>query len=190
MAKTTKVYSRRRGVKETLEIEEPLTRGQRFKKWLKRLIPFAKKNWLSLITIAIVLVGFGFLGAKYMQTKNQLQQLTNPKTAGKTEIQIIEEHIDRTVDLPDEEPTLATVNDANKLKNQSFFKNSQNGDKLLIYTKSQRALLFRPVLNKVIEYSNVNLQGNSQQQQSQSQTQQGSTNTPTTSPNPTAQPTQ
>lgn len=189
MAKTTKIYSNKKGLKETVEESDKPKKKQRIKKFFKKLGPFAKKNWLSLIIIFIVLVGFSFLGIKYMQTKTQLQQLTNPKTAGKTEIQIIEDQVDRVVDIPkDEEPTLATVNDITKLKNQSFFKNAQNGDKLLIYTKSQRALLYRPVQNRVIEYSNVNLQANSQQQ-NQTQTQ-GGVNTPTALPTQTPTPAQ
>lgn len=183
MAKTTKIYSNKKGLKEAVEEVDQPKKKQRLKKFFKKLGPFAKKNWLSLIIIFIVLIGFSFLGIKYMQTKTQLQQLTNPKTAGKTEIQIIEDQVDRVVDLPkDEEPTLATVNDVTKLKNQNFFKNAQNGDKLLIYTKSQRALLYRPVANRVIEYSNVNLQSNNAQQtQGEAQPQ---TTTPVPTPNP------
>lgn len=184
MAKTTKIYSNKKGLKETVEEVDKPKKKQRLKKFLKKLGPFTKKNWLSLIIILIVVIGFSFLGIKYMQTKTQLQQLTNPKTAGKTEIQIIEDQVDRVIDLPkDEEPTLATVNDVTKLKNQNFFKNAQNGDKLLIYTKSQRVLLYRLVENKVIEYSNVNLQSNNtQQQQNGAQPQ---TTTPALAPNTT-----
>ena len=59
-----------------------------------------------------------------------------------------------------EAPTIATVNDITKLKGQAFFADAKNGDKVLIYTKAGKAVLYRPLTNKVIEYSTVNLNGN------------------------------
>ena len=128
-------------------------------KQIKRFIKFIRKNPFKTLLVIAVLVGLGWFGNEYMNTKDQIKQLTNPKTAGQTEVQIITNDVKQVLDLPkNEEPTLATVSDITKLKNQTFFKNAQNGDKVLIYVKSGRALLYRPVENKVIEYSAVNLQ--------------------------------
>lgn len=132
---------------------------------IKKFLIFIKNNWIKTIVVLAIVVGLGWFANEYMNTKNQIKNLTNPKTSGQTEIQIIVSDVSRVIDLPaDEEPTLATVNDITKLKDQSFFKNAQNGDKVLIYVKAGKALLFRPVENKVIEYSNVNLQGNQDNQ--------------------------
>lgn len=48
--------------------------------------------------------------------------------------------------LPEgEAPTIATIDNAEELANeQDFFKNSQNGDKLLIYPKAKRAFIYSP----------------------------------------------
>jgi hypothetical protein len=56
-----------------------------------------------------------------------------------------------------EEPTVATVSDPNALKNQSFFADSQKGDKVLIFTKAGKAVLYRPSINKIIETAPINL---------------------------------
>ncbi len=49
----------------------------------------------------------------------------------------------------DEEPALATVTDSSKLSS-SFAGKVQNGDKILFYEKNNRALVYRPGINKVV----------------------------------------
>lgn len=68
--------------------------------------------------------------------------------------------VSKLVVLPEgEEPTVATVTDKSKLADQPFFDNSEEGDKVLIYTTSQRAILYRPSSNKVIEIAPLNISG-------------------------------
>lgn len=57
----------------------------------------------------------------------------------------------------DEIPVIATVKDVEKLNNQVFFSRAQNGDKLLIYNKARRAILYRPYSNKIIETMTIKL---------------------------------
>ncbi|MFA6251397.1 MAG: hypothetical protein WC603_02105 [Candidatus Paceibacterota bacterium] len=54
-----------------------------------------------------------------------------------------------------EEPTLATVSDPEVLKGQSFFLSSEKGDKVLIFTKARKAVLYRPSIDKIIEITTV-----------------------------------
>lgn len=153
-------------------------------KQIKKFFMLIRKNPFKTFLIIAMIVGLGWFANEYMNTKNQIKQLTDPKTSGQTEIQIITGVVSRVIDLPkDEEPTLATVNDVSKLQGQSFFKNAQNGDKVLIYSKSGRALLYRPVQNRVIEFTSISL-GSSNGSNSQTNTQ-----TQTTTPQ-TAAPTQ
>lgn len=121
---------------------------------------FSGKRWL-LAVIALLIVFIVLLGVGYAHTRNELKNAKSPETAGKTEVEQITTRIGKTLLLPTgEKPTLATVNDVSKLKNQVFFKNAQNGDKVLIFTKAGRAVLYRPSTGQVIEYAPVNLNGN------------------------------
>lgn len=50
----------------------------------------------------------------------------------------------------DEEAVVARIEDKNKLGDQSFYKNAQNGDYLLMYNKAKVALIYREKDHKVI----------------------------------------
>jgi hypothetical protein len=60
----------------------------------------------------------------------------------------------------DEEPTMATVSNPEKLKDQAFFANASSGDIVLIYSKTGKAILYNPEQNKIVEVSPINLREN------------------------------
>ncbi len=58
--------------------------------------------------------------------------------------------------LPNEKPTLATVLDAKKLvAEQPFYAGAENGDQLLVYAKAQKAILYSPSKNILINVGPV-----------------------------------
>jgi len=96
-----------------------------------------------------------YFAYNYIDTKNQLSQISNSETKTNEENKKLVNDIGKYIELPGETPTVATVNDASKLNHQEFFKNAKNGDKVLVFSESGRALLYRPSTQKVIEYSKV-----------------------------------
>lgn len=56
----------------------------------------------------------------------------------------------------DEEPALATVTDDSKLAS-SFAGRVKNGDKILIYQKNQKAIAYRPSINKIVDVQPVQI---------------------------------
>ena len=59
--------------------------------------------------------------------------------------------VGKLIVLPEgETPTIATVSSPEKLQDQAFFANAKAGDKVLIYTNAQKAFLYDPVSNRVI----------------------------------------
>ncbi len=118
---------------------------------------FLKRNWWKILIILIILAGLGLFTREYLNTKQQLKDLKSPSTSGKSDLEVVTEQVSKIAELPQgESPTLATVNDATKLNTKIFFKNTQNGDRVLIYAKAKRAVLYRPSTNKIIEITSVN----------------------------------
>ncbi len=74
----------------------------------------------------------------------------------RTELSLILADIRKVMLLTESEtPTLATVTEAEKMKTQSFFKNAENGDKVIIYVASHKAILWRPSTKMIIEVGTV-----------------------------------
>ena len=110
------------------------------------------------IAVLVVVVGLGFLIGEYIQTRDELNKARDPQSAAQTNAENILKDVGKYLELPkDEKPTTATITDKEKLQDQPFFKKAENGDKVLIYAKSQRAILYRPSTKKVVEFAPVNL---------------------------------
>lgn len=77
------------------------------------------------------------------------------------EIQSLISEVGKLIELPPgETPTLATVTEAEKVREQPFFQNAENGDKVLIYANAKKAYLYRPSAKKIIEVGVINLSPN------------------------------
>ncbi|MDB5169533.1 MAG: hypothetical protein JWO41_889 [Candidatus Saccharibacteria bacterium] len=127
---------------------------------------FSKEQLLFAAVGAVFLVLIIML-ASVMHSKNQLETKvnklsTNTAASSANEVKKLTDEIGAVFQLPTgETPTLATVSDAAKVKNQAFFKNAQNGDKVLLYSKAGEAILYRPSIKKIISVAPVNLNGSS-----------------------------
>ncbi len=117
----------------------------------------ANKKWLYvglLLIIAIIPTVYFYAQNKNSEKKlNDLQQ----KTQSSNDLNTVVAQVGRLVILPtDEQPTLATVSDVSKLQGQPFFAGAANGDKVLVYNKAKKAILYRPSLNKIVEMAPLN----------------------------------
>ena len=113
----------------------------------------------------ILIIGVASAPSYYFYNQYQKAQLLlkNPTEAAKEEVRALVAKVGQLLELPQgEEPTVATVSDKEKLKDQAFFAKSENGDKVLIYTNAKKAILYRPSVNKVIDVAPVNIGSPSQ----------------------------
>lgn len=112
-----------------------------------------KKILTSKITLGIVaaLVVIPITIAGFAQVQRNEVNNTPEEVLAANEADEIIKSVGMLMDLPDEEPTVATVSDVEKLKDQDFFSRAQNGDKVIIFPKAQKAILYRPATDKIIE---------------------------------------
>ena len=76
------------------------------------------------------------------------------------EVEKVVQKVGRLMVLPEgEAPTVATVTDPEKLKDQQFFQNAKEGYKVLIYTNAKKAILYDPAQNKIVEVAPLNIGG-------------------------------
>ena len=102
--------------------------------------------------VILVLGGGGYLYYRQTQANN------NPQSVVEQEVKKIVSEVGKLIDLPTgEDPTLATVTDITKLKDQPFFTKAKNGDKVLIYTNAKKAILYDPILKKVLDVAPINI---------------------------------
>lgn len=120
-----------------------------------------KKTIILINTVAILLLVGALATAGYFYMKYRtLSKGTGAGTAAAArEISDTIKKVGKLIQLPSgESPTFATVTDVEKLKSQAFFKNAKNGDKVLIYQKALKAILYRPSEDKIIDVGPIKLQ--------------------------------
>jgi hypothetical protein len=116
-----------------------------------------KSFWLILIIVILIVAA---LPSYYYYNQYQKAQalLQNPKASASAEVGDLVNKVGKLIELPvNEAPTIATVSDVSKLSDQAFFAKARNGDKVLIFTQSKEAILYRESINKIIQVAPVNL---------------------------------
>ncbi len=101
------------------------------------------------IILGVVIVALAAAAAYFFWQFQQAK--ANPNAENEETSKRVVMQIGRLYALPtDEQPTVARVEDKDKLKEQSFFNKSENGDYIVIYKNNKLALLYREKDNKLI----------------------------------------
>lgn len=109
-----------------------------------------------LLAVIIFALGIGLsaTGYLYYQTKQKLDWLSTPQgqqRLSEQEVAAVVEKLRKLTLLPDEQPVVATIIDADFLATQSaFYNQSQNGDKVVIFPQAERAYIYSPDRNIIV----------------------------------------
>ena len=112
----------------------------------------APKTKLNLSAILITVLVVSLIGVVVLQAV-QMHRMRSPDFAAdqaRADAAALVREVERVMLLPDEEATVATVQDASRLRGQDFFRDTENGDRVLIFTEARRAVIWRPGENRVI----------------------------------------
>lgn len=133
-------------------------------------VPTAKRKFMTPknymigagVVIVLLAAAAGFFFWKYVSVKND-----DPTSAAEEKSQRVTDKVGMLYQLPvGEEPTVAQVQDKNKLSKQEFFDKAENGDYILVYKKARLAIIYRESIDKLINVGPISLD----QQQSDGQT--------------------
>ncbi len=116
-----------------------------------------KPNSLLLGLVVITILALGSTYYFFNQYQEAQKLLKDPSAISRKQGDEIKAKLSKLIVLPDEAPTIATITDIKQLDKQPFFKNAQNGDKLIIFPKARKAILWRPSSNLIIETAPVNI---------------------------------
>ena len=137
------------------------------------------------VLVILLVAAIGSAGYFY----NQLRELRKtPDAVAQADLKETVARVSRLIRLPDgETPVLATVSDPEKLKDQPFFAKARAGDKVLVYSKAQKAYLYDPEADILIDVGTTTVQDQSATKttdQPTSSTSNGSANKNTPKPAP------
>jgi predicted PurR-regulated permease PerM len=96
------------------------------------------------VVLVITLAAFFLVRSRTSESQNATKELED-----------IVSELSKTIDLPEEVPTIATVTDKNLLNEQEFFSRAENGDKVVIFQVWRKAILYRPSSKKIIDLTNI-----------------------------------
>ncbi len=113
---------------------------------------FNQHKKLIFLVLLLLLAGSAtfYTGYKTLLSRESVEGTTK-------EVKMLTERLGAIMVLPEgEDPTVATVVDPEKLKDQPFFARAKKGDKVLIYTNARKAILYDSVAHKIIEVMPLN----------------------------------
>lgn len=111
---------------------------------------------LIIIILVVLTLGAGGTAAFYYNQYSALK--ANPQKLAQEENTALIARVKQLIVLPEgEDPTIATVADPEKLKDQPFFARAKAGFKVLIYSKARKAILYDPFAHLIVEVAPVNI---------------------------------
>lgn len=108
--------------------------------------------------VLLLLISYVIVGIVVWQISAQSQNdPARAQAQAEAEVKSLVAKVAGLMIVPTEElPQVATVNDAENLaKTQAFFAGVKNGDQVLIYLAAQKAIIYRPSENKIVNVGPV-----------------------------------
>lgn len=134
------------------------------------------KLLLALIVVLLVLAlaGIGFLLKKYNDTRQEVQKLSTvqgQQELNQTQTNQLLGEMRAIIVLPSgEDPVVATITDINQLKDKDFYKDAENGDRVVVFPNAKKAYIYRPSTKTIINVGAFQVDTNAQADTGQTQT--------------------
>ena len=124
---------------------------------------YGRYNKLVPVLVVTTILGILISGYSFYQTSRAQKELQAVKKASQgsqnpngDQVTKIVGEVSKLMKVPEGElPTLATISDISKLKDQPFFQNGKNGNVLLVYNRAGKAILYDPMDKRIVEVAPV-----------------------------------
>lgn len=119
----------------------------------RRAIPYL----IGLILLSVV-AGAAYAGYLYLSRMNAITSNAATLSDAERSAEVADTiaRVSELIVLPEgEDPTVATVTDPEKLRDQPFFDNAKAGYRVLLYTKARKAYLYDPEAHRLIEVAPI-----------------------------------
>ena len=112
-----------------------------------------RKTFIFPVLFALLVVVSGVVFYFYQQ-----RNVPQSDTKQQAEAALIA-RVGKLVLLPEgETPTIATVSNPERLRDQPFFARAKEGDKVLVYTLARKVYLYDPVNNLILNVAPLNVE--------------------------------
>lgn len=131
-----------------------------------------RKPKLTTVVVLLVLLGLAagsaYLYMKYDETQQKVEQLSTvqgQEELNKTQTEQLLGEMRQMILLPtDEDPAVATIIDINQLNSNEFYKDAQNGDRVIVYSNAKKAYIYRPESKIIVNVGSFSVEASQQQQ--------------------------
>lgn len=124
------------------------------------------RNKVAFVVVTILIIMLASLTVLFFWLYNDVKNDRSDSTQGQakeTSKRIIE-NVSKLYVVPErEQPTVAAIQDKDKLKEQGFFRQAKDGDYVIVYTKAKLALLYRESINKLVNVGPVSTEADQTQ---------------------------
>ena len=105
----------------------------------------AKRKFMVGVLVLLLIVAAGTSTLLFVKYQDALKD--NPQREQQRVLTALAE----VIQLPKEAPGFSTVVDVSKLSNPTLKARAKNGDKLIVFAKAKRLVIYRPSTTKVID---------------------------------------
>lgn len=110
---------------------------------------------ISFVILALLAIGGGASGVYYFDKyQKEVRKVSDPQA----DIKALLVQVGKLIELPTgEEPTVATVTNADQITAQPFFAKAKNGDRVIVYNNARLAILFDAIAGKIMNVGTLNV---------------------------------
>lgn len=118
---------------------------------------------MLVLFLILLLIIISALAAYFYYKSTKLQNA--PAAQSAEDIPALLKKVSTIIMIPtDETPQVVTVTDPSTIGSQKFFANAKVGDKVIVFVKAQKAILYRPAEHIIVEAAAVVLPDNQNSQ--------------------------